>query len=160
MGVLNEDIHVAGRLSCSSFLPPDGSISDAALIGGITATKVVSRLREKYAQESATTGASESRVIHVAHADGTIVAFKAGNVVACAGASTITFDLKKNGSSVLTAVITINSSKAAREVVEAVLSSTSYVAGDVFEVAIVATVGGGTIGKGAFCEFIADENPQ
>lgn len=160
MGSFNEDIHVGGRLSCKTFVAPDGCITNAAVLGGLDGTKTVNRLRERYSQESATNGASESRVLHVAHAAGSVVSFKAGNVVACIGVATITFDLKKNGSSILTAVITINNTHTARQVVEAVLSSTSYVAGDVFEVTIVATAGGGTLGKGAFCELVADEDPQ
>lgn len=160
--VFRNNVHVEGKLTCDDFSPPAGCVGDAGISGPVTASKLGSRLRKTYAQESATTAAAESRVIHVATAAGTVVGFSAGCVVANIGAAVVTFDLKKNGTTVLTGVITVDNGDAARAVVDGTLSgaAVAYVADDVFEVVIAATAGGGTLGKGAFCQMLCDENPQ
>lgn len=90
---------------------------------------------------------------------GAYVRFSAGLIDACAGAATVTVDLLKNGSTVLDAPITLDNSQADRELVDAVfdLPIVEPAADDVFEVAIVATAGGGTLGKGLFGHLIINE---
>lgn len=91
---------------------------------------------------------------------GDLVGFAAGVVVANIGDSEITVDLLKNGVSVLDAPITLDNSQAPREVVAAVLDTplVELAADDVFEVAIVATAGTGTLGKGVFGRLVYNEN--
>ena len=110
------------------------------------------RHRAVYAQESATAGADESRVVHVVYgATGVIKAFKAGSVSVAVGDSVVTVDLKKNGASVLSDPVTLDNSATIRTVIAAALSTTALVAGDVLEVVIDATVGTGTLPNGVFC---------
>jgi hypothetical protein len=90
-------------------------------------------------------------------ASATINSFKAGSVTACVGAATITVDLKKNGTSVLSAPITLNSSSTAYVVQSGTVTTTSLVAGDVLEVVVTATAGGGTLGNGVFAVAQVDE---
>lgn len=156
-------IHVKGSITCGEqiVLPP-GTVTDSAVAAGpVAATKTEQRQRLTYSQESATTTVSESKTIHVVHgATGTIQGFRAGSIVANIGAATITVDLKKNGTTVLTAPIPLNNTHAARQVVVGAISGGgAVVAGDVLEVTVVATAGGGTIGKGVFAEVIVDEKP-
>ena len=121
--------------------------SDAA----IDATKLKHQHRAISQQESDTTAAAEDRIIHVVRGTtGTLKEFKAGVVVACVGDSTITVDLHKNGVSVLTAAISIDSGDAAYALVEGTIDSDSVVVGDVLEVVVTVTAGTGTLGKGVF----------
>ena len=155
------NLYVQGSFSCTTFTPPASCITNAAIIAaaGIDATKVVHQHVKSYEQESATTDVSESRTVHIAYAAGTIVDFRAGNVVAHVGAATTTFDLLKNGTTVLTGVISTSSANAAYALVAGTISSAAYVAGDVLEVRTVATAGGGTLAKGAFARLVLRENP-
>lgn len=149
-------IGIGGIVLPSSAVTADAQVAAGANIGG---AKTIARQRRVFAQESATTVIDESRVIHVAHAAGTLIAFEAGHVVAAIGGATTTIDLKKNGTTVLTAQIVLDSGDAARVVVAGTLSTTAFVAGDVFEVSFLGATGGGTKGKGAFASLLLDENP-
>lgn len=129
-----------------------------AATAAIQATKMVHQHSFKYSQPN-TTATAETRTLHVAHASGTLVAFRAGSIAIAAGAATVTVDLKKNGTTVLSAVITLDSGNTARVSEDATLSVTSYAAGDWFEIVTTATAGGGTIPTGFFCEMVCRENP-
>lgn len=160
VATIDGDIHINGKLTCNSIKLPVDTIADENVPGAanIAATKLEQRHRITYSQESATTVVTETRTVHVVHgATGTLRAFRAGSITANVGAATITADIKKNGVSVLTAVITLNNGHVARQVVAGAFSSTALVAGDVLEVTIVATAGGGTLGKGVFAEVVLDE---
>lgn len=139
---------------------------DVSFTAGITlpanaaveTSKLQHRHQKCYSQEIATTAADEGRVLHVVSGtSGTIKSFKAGCVVPNIGDSTVAFDLKKNGVSVLSGVVTLTASHAAYELVAGAFSSTSVAAGDVLSVVIDATIGTGTLGKGAFAELVVDE---
>jgi hypothetical protein len=108
-----------------------------------------------------TAATSETRGLWVARgATGTVLAFRAGTIVACIGAATITLDLKKNGTTILSAVLTLNNSSVARVVQSASLvASPNYVVGDWFEVVITATAGGGTLGTGLWWAMDVQEDP-
>lgn len=147
----------AGGISLpTNTITADGQVQAGANIGG---AKTVARMRRGYANESATTAVTETRVIHVSHATGILIGLKCGLIVANVGAATVTFDLKKNGSSILTGVVSFSSADAARAVKDGTLSVTTAVVGDIFEVTITATAGGGTLGKGAFASLLLDEYP-
>jgi hypothetical protein len=133
-------------------LPADSVLNEQVGTGSpIAADKIEHNQRANYSQESATTSVSESRVIHTVNGlTGTLKAFKAGCVVANVGAATITVDLLKNGVSVLSAPVALDSTQIAYELeVDTIVDATAAV-GDVFEVAVVAAAGGGTIGLGVF----------
>ena len=89
-----------------------------------------------------------------------ITAFAAGCVTACIGDSTIEVDLLKNGVSVLSAAIEIDSGDADYAAVAGTVSSASVVAGDVLEVAITVTAGTGTLGEGVFAALTLEEKAQ
>ena len=114
-------------------------------------------------ENSGSAGTSYTKTVYVANAPGTVQSFAAGVLVAAAGAATYTLDLKKNGTTVLTAVITLDNANAIN-VVEAgtVVSSgvEDYVAGDVFTVVTVATAGGGTLPQGVFFRAVFEEGPS
>jgi hypothetical protein len=150
-----------GLVQFLSILLPSGSVTAAniAAAAGVEATKLEHQHREIYRQESDTTVVSEDRVVHVVKGTtGNLKTFRAGSVVANAGAATITVDLHKNGSTILTAPISLDNGDSAYDLVAGVISSEPVVADDVLEVVVVATAGGGTIGKGVFASLDVHED--
>jgi hypothetical protein len=155
-------LHV-GTLTASSFTPPASSVSNASIEAGanVDAAKLDHQHQQVVTQVHGSAAVDERRVIHVVKgATATLIAFRAGVVVACIGDSTITVDLRKNGTTMLTAVISIDSGDAAYAILSATLASTSLVTGDVLEVVIDATVGTGTLGQGLFAEVTLRERAQ
>lgn len=150
--IIEGAVHINGALSAKSFTPPAGSIANASIAAnaGIDATKLGHQHRANFSQPN-TAATTETRVIYTVYgATATLVAFKAGSIAPATGNATVTLDLRKNGATVLTAVVTLNSSNAARVVVAGVLASTSLAQGDVIEVVITATAGTGTLPTGVF----------
>ena len=150
---VEEDGVFAGAVRLLNALLNPGCVSDThvAADADITATKLEHQHRAVYEQESDTTSAAETRVVHVVHgATGTLKAFKAGSITVCTSDATITVDLLKNGVSVLSAAIVLDSGNSVRVVEAGTISGPSVVAGDVLEVDVAVSAGGGTIGKGAF----------
>jgi hypothetical protein len=151
MGRLNDSLHVAGTLSSDTLVIPAGTLVNAGVssIAAIGAEKLDHQHQRVYAQNG--TAASATQVIHyTVGTTGTVYEFKAGSVTACTGAATITVDLRKNGTTMLTAVITLDNANTAYIAEAGTLSATAVVAGDVLTVVIVATAGGGTLGTGLF----------
>ncbi len=160
---LDGDVYVVGNLNSRTRTYPAGSISNAAIAAAaaIAATKQIQQHVKHVSQESGTATPDEEFCIHVVYgATGTAVAFEAGAVVANVGASVVTVDLHKNGTTVLSSVITLNSNHTAYETVTATIGTTSLVDGDVLEVLIDGTVGGGTLSKGVFASLVLREDPE
>lgn len=160
---IDTDVYVTGNLNSQTLTIPAGTILNAAVntAADIAATKLEHRHKLVYAQESGTNAADESRVLYVCYgATATVIAFEAGNVVAATGNATCTVDLKKNGSSILSAAISLDSTNAARVVEAGTLSNTALVDGDVLEITIDGTIGTGTLAKGIFASLIVDEKPN
>ena len=159
LSTIEGDLRVRGTLQADYFTPPAASVGDDQVSSAspISADKLKHQYLPTYSQPN-TTATTETRVIHVARAAGTIEGFRAGSIAPCSGAATITFDLRKNGTTVLSSVITLDNANTARVIEAGTLSgSPTVVAGDVLEVVITATAGGGTLGTGAFCQAIVRE---
>lgn len=141
---------------------PANSVSNTnvAAAAGIEATKLQHQHQQLVAQAHGTAATTERRVIHVVKGvSGSVVNFRAGVVVACVGAATISIRLKKNGSNIDTAATVLDNANAAFAIEAAAgFSSTTLAAGDVLEVDITATAGGGTLGQGLFCELTVRED--
>lgn len=161
VGRIEGDFHIAGALSATSITIPSGTVTDNAVqaAAGIQASKLQHQFQKGYAQESDTAASAEDRVIHTVYgATGTVVAFEAGSVVVCVGDATITIDLHKNGASILTTPIVLDSSNAAYVVEAGTISSGSIVDGDVLEIVITVNAGTGTLGKGVFTSCVVRED--
>ena len=127
----------------------------------LSAEKQQHQHEKTYAQASAATAAAESRVVHVVHgATGELIAFVAGLVGPCVGDSTVSVNLKKNGTTVLSSVVTLDSGDAARATVAGTLSTTALVAGDVLEVTVTVSAGTGTLGTGVFAHVTLHEDSE
>ena len=153
---------VTGRLTPKQLDIPAETLTDAGVSSsaGIGTAKLKHRYRANFNQPN-TTATTETRVVHVARVAGTIRDFLAGSIVACIGAATIVLDLKKNGTTVLSSTITLDSGNTARVAEAGTLNpaSVALVAGDVLEIVTTATAGGGTIGTGLFASVEVDEDP-
>lgn len=160
---LTTDLYINGSFGCKSFTPPAASVPKSAIppAAGIEASKLEHRYQKTYGQPGGAVSFTERKVVHVVYgATATILAFRAGVRTVNTGAATVTFDLYKNGASILTGVTTTNSGTAAYAIVAGVLASTALVQGDVLEIVIVATAGGGGIGNGAFADLVINEDAQ
>ncbi len=163
--IFNGDWFVNGALNAQSFGPPAGCIDDTAVeaAAGIQASKLQHQYEKVFCPLASTvTAATERRVVHVVRGTtGTIQEFRCGVVTACIGAATVTFDLKKNGTTVLTATTVLDNTNLAYTTEAAAgFTSTALVAGDVLEVTLAAAAGGGTIGLGAFAVLNLREDAQ
>src|ERR1019366_5923118 len=149
------DLYVAGNLWASTQSIPANAINDAQIASGagIGYAKVNQLIPAKYAQPNVT-AVTETKELHVVRAvgGGTVLEFAAGCIVAPIGAATVTFDLKKNGTTVLSAVITLNSSSTPYVIQTASISVPAAVQSDVFTIVVTATAGGGTLPTGVFAQ--------
>lgn len=126
---------------------------DFSIAANIGAAKLVHQHRVVYSEESATSAADGAHVIHIAEGAGTLLAVRVGAVVACTGAGTVTFDLLKNGVSILDAPKAIDSGDAAYALVDAVIDTAAFAADSVLEVTIDEEAGGGAVAKGVFVQL-------
>lgn len=138
---------------------PDGSFGDSQIgsTNPIDATKLKHQHVKVHAQPYGTAAASERKVVHVARSAGSVAAIEVGVVVAAVGAATVTLDVRKNGTSVLTSPVSLTSSQAAYSKVNGAISVAAYSSGDVFEIVLTATAGGGTLPQGVFCDAVFRE---
>ncbi len=154
MSRVTGNLYVSGSLSAGSFNLPAGAVDNAAVIAGaaITADKLQHSHRANYAQASGTTAAADTRVIYTVHgATGVIQAAKFGAITPAIGAATVTIDVKKNGTTVLTGTIGLSSAQAARALVAGTIAGAgTVVAGDVLEIVMTVAAGGGTLPLGVF----------
>src|SRR5579872_4289581 len=82
------------------------------------------------------TPVTSERVVHVASQAGVVNSFSALLVVV-GSASSMTFDLKKNGTTVLSAPVTVSSASDTNgEVVAGVIAVPAFVAGDIFSISL------------------------
>lgn len=102
-------------------------------------------------------------VTHLVHfckgATGTIKRVTVSNVTACAGASTVTVDVEKNGVSILSAAQTLNSGTAAYSENIPTITTSDLADGDYLEVVITANQSGtDALATGVMCQVELDED--
>jgi hypothetical protein len=92
-------------------------------------------------------------------ATATLVAFGAGSVSVASGGGNAVIDLLKNGTTILTGTITLDSSNVAYVLEDAAgFTTTSLVAGDVLEFKLTSATA--TKPKGVFCRLTIREDAQ
>lgn len=145
--VLNANTHVAGTLSATRVNLPDGTVTNASVLAGagIAATKLEHQFPVRYQTVAGTAVATATHPIHIAHgATGDLVALRVACTTAPTTSDTVTVDLQKSTAggafaSVLTGVVTLNSSSTARVVQSGTISSAPFVTTDIFQVVVVAS---------------------
>lgn len=163
LNTVDGNLYVKGTLTAAAITIPAGAIIDTNVAvvpgGGITADKLQHRHIKQHSQPN-TAATAETRFIHVARAAGSVQEIVAGSIAIAIGAAAATIDLKKNGTSILTSVLTLNSSNTARVVAVGTIATAAYVAGDWFELVITAAAGGGTLPTGLGAEVVFHEFPS
>lgn len=153
------DLFVNGTFYASTMVLASSSVTDTTVqaAANIAASKLEHQYEITYAQESATDAAAGAWAVHVVKGTtGAIVDFRVGVVVAAAVAGNVIIDLLKNGSSILSSTITLDSGDAAYSLTQpAGYSSTALAAGDVLEVKIVSAAA--TKPKGVFAQLVVTE---
>lgn len=160
------DLHVDGRFSCGRFTPPNASIGNDAANpdDALDEDKTYHREVQLYVNTASTVAAAdETKIFYIAWKAGSVTAVRVGIADAATGDSTVTVNVKKNGTTILSGVVTITNAEADYDVVAAGLTGgnpVAYVADDVFEAVIDATVGTGTLPKGVTVMMVTVENPS
>ncbi|MDP9175628.1 MAG: hypothetical protein M3O30_17430 [Planctomycetota bacterium] len=164
--VIDSDMVVRGAFSCQSFLPPVLCIPDTAVAQpsagakGIAAAKLNHRQHVRYNQANVT-AFTETRPVWVNNGTvSNLLTVRAGLIVACIGAATVTIDFQKNGASVLTTPLVLTSALAARTTLSASILTSAGALNDWFDQVITAAAGGGTLGTGLYVEAVLDEYPS
>lgn len=143
---INGDLVVLGEiLGATGIAYPAGSIVNANISGSaaIAATKLQKAPSVHYQQ--AGTAVDATVIVHIVKgATATLKHFTCSNVATCSGAATITLDLKKNGVSVLSAVVTLDNATGDLGEATGTLTTTALVDGDVLTVVVDATTVYGT----------------
>jgi len=131
--------------------------TDIEAAAGIAASKLEHPVYACYGQSGAAVAATVP--IHtVVGATGVIESVKVGSIVACTGNAEITVDVKKNGTTVLSAAIVLDSTNTARIAESGTLSVTALVAGDLLEVVVAVNAGTGALGTGLFVQVKSRED--
>lgn len=157
--VIESDVLIRGALVAESFTTPAQSVNSDAIKTGanLDADKLESRIYSSHSQPNSA-ATTETRPLFVARKAGTVKEVAAGSIAKAVGAATVTLDIKKNGMTILSSVITLDSANTNRIVEVGTLSDAPFAAGDWFEVVIVATAGGGTLPTGVFVQMECDQN--
>jgi hypothetical protein len=122
----------------------------------LATAKMYHRVRRGGGQLHGTDATDERRYLYRAYAAGTLVSFRAGVLVAATGDDTVTVDLKKDGTTVLSAPISITTSPAAYASLAGTISVAAYAAGVCFDVTVDATHNAGTLPQGVWWEAVFD----
>lgn len=158
---IDGSLYVGGRLTADAFDPPNGSVGDNAMnSANPIGTDKARHLHAKvHSQPDDGSVFDEIVAIHVAVVTGVVEQFQAGLRVACIGDSTLTVDLLKNGVSMLSDIVDLDSAIDAYDQVVAGIEPTmaAYAVGDVFEIEVIVTDGTGTPGEGLFAQAVFDE---
>ena len=158
---LEGDHHINGHLTMKTGALPAGTITNAMVndSAAIAVGKQQHQYEKGWADLVATTITAKEVVLHIVHGTtGEILAFKGGAVVAPQTTEVWNIDLHKNGTTVMTTGIVLNSSATSYEIISGTIGTTALAAGDVLEAVITETTGTGTAPDGVFVEVILKED--
>lgn len=146
---VDQDLHVNGTLSAKTLGIPALTVTDAGV--STTADIAQGKLEHQFEFSLGQSGNAATVTTPIAAiygASGTMLDIRAGSIAPATGNSTVTIDLKKNGTTMLSAVITLDNANTARIMEAGTLSVTSLTNADFLELVVTATVGTGTLPTG------------
>ena len=161
------NVRVNGTLSARSFSPPSGSITNASVAAsaGIEASKVIHRLALRYAQASGADVAAQTMLLHTFRNTATIEAVEViPSTAPTGGDKAFTVDVQLGDAStafatILSGVVTVNSSSANRTIQTGSLSTSSAADGDTLQVVVAASGSTGSQGQGLLVVVWVSEEP-
>lgn len=156
-----------GPVSFRTVTLPAASVSDSnvATNAGIDATKVIHQHAIRYVQNAGADVTSATSPVHVFRGAADIVAVEVVPLTAPTGGDkAFTVDVKLGNAgdafaSILSGVVTVNSSSAARTIQAGSLSTTTAEDGDTLEVVIAASGSTGSQGQGVIVVVWVREEP-
>lgn len=159
-GLIDGDWAIRGTLRCEAIAMPQNAIDNSDQIKAgtnISADKTEQRFFPHWSQANSA-ASTETRTLFVARRSGTVNEVIAGSIAKASGDAVVTLDVKKNGTTILAAVITLDNANTNRIVELGSVTSSAFVAGDWFEVVITATANTGTLPTGVFVQLEVDQN--
>lgn len=159
--IVQGDVIQKGLFVPDSITMPANSVPDAAIPAGanVSADKVEARVYAGWSQPN-TTATAEVRSLFVAKRAGTVTDVLAGSIAKAVGDSTVTVDVRKNGTTILSSTVVLDNANTNRvgEVASLNSAATAFVAGDWFETVITISAGTGTLPTGVFVQLEARQN--
>lgn len=144
------DMNVQGYMRATRFfLASGGTATDPGDMG---------HQHSKSYGQTGTAVAATIPIHIVAGATGTLRAIKCALVAACTGNATVSVDVKVNGTTVLSAPMSLTLTETAYEVVAGTISSADVVTDDVITVVVVVSAGTGALGTGLAALVVLDED--
>lgn len=155
---IESDVFVAGAFRSTSLSIPAGTVTNSGIAADadVATTKLQHRTISTYAQSGNATAVTIP-IHRVYGTTGTIIAIHAGSIGVATSDAAVTVDLKKNGTTCLSGVITLDSGNTARIGEAGTLTVTSLAAGDLLELVVTAAAGGGALPTGLFVTTVIDE---
>lgn len=137
---VGENTYFASTLEAKTLIPSTGCISNSHVRedAKFSHTKMEHQHRCCYGQDSNETVRDDEGILHVVYGKtGTVLSFEAGVTIACTGTPTVEVDLLKNGTTILTAAISIDNANAAYTPVAGIIAITALIDGDVLGYKII-----------------------
>ena len=111
-----------------------------------------------FSQAIGTAPTTREEIVYVGKVGGTVRGIS-GLLNAVGSSTGITYDLKKNGTSILSATVSVANTDSNRQVKTGTLSSTSFSAGDVFSILLTMITNTGASGPYAWATFVENTAP-
>lgn len=157
--VISGDLVVRGRVVPQQISLPADCVQTGQVPTGANLSQSKLQHRHTVSRSQNGTAAAETRSLYRAVLPGTVLNVIVGSIAAAIGDSTVTVDIKKNGTTILSSPVTLNSSNTARVGVAATLSGTpALVAGDWLETVVTVSAGTGTLPTGLFIQVQVSED--
>ena len=158
--ILTLDLHLRGTLSADKLTIPAQTIVNAAVddAAALAVGKMLHLHSITYGQNG--TMAAVTIPVHCTYgATGTIKAVKAGSIAPCTGNATATVDVKINGTTCLSSVITLDSTNTARVAEDGTIDTAAddLVEDDLVEIVVTVDAGTGALGTGLFATITVEE---
>src|SRR5690348_11259398 len=131
------DMWVTGTLVAGSLVAPASSVNNASVVpgAGISASKLQQQYELTYGQSG--TAASVTIPIHVVRgATASLQSICVGSVAVAVGAATVTVDLKKNGTTCLSGVVTLDNANTVYVPVSGTITVDAATVGQVYTLVI------------------------
>lgn len=151
------DWNFSGTVLGAKIYPGPNTVNNASIPANadIDVVKMRHRFRQMYGQAFASAPTAGRFPLHLAGGAGVLEEFKVRLGGAVGGSTTVTFDLYKNGSTILTAPVTIVTADGTA-FKSGAFSSASYSSGDMFELNL--TISGANPGTGpATCLEVTEQ---